>query len=118
MTDKELLEFSAKSVGIVLKKYCPASDSNHEFFIAYLPVEGRERDYPDYSSEEAWNPLIYDGDAYRIAVKLKMSVNIYSDETIVTADGVFLNEYHYSNPYAATRRAIVRASAEIGKSLS
>ena len=43
-----------------------------------------------------WNPLTYDGDALRLY-----------------EDGVA----HGTDPYAATRRAIVQAAAELGKGM-
>jgi hypothetical protein len=64
-----------------------------------------------------WNPLTNDGDALRLAVKLQMVVGIYPTKTNVTADGVFLEEFHGNNPSSATRRAIVRCAAEIGKGI-
>lgn len=66
-----------------------------------------------------WNPLTDDGDALRLAVKLNMHIQcdfdflecpcviVYGDWTSQTEKG--------NDPYAATRRAIVKAAAEIGK---
>lgn len=68
-----------------------------------------------------WGPLRDDGLALRLAVKLRMSV--LSNETASwVATGmhqiVRAEEHHDgSDPYAATRRAIVRAAAEIGRSM-
>lgn len=48
-----------------------------------------------------WNPLVNDGDALRLAVQL----------------GIFVRLHHINetdDPYAATRRAIVEAAAQIG----
>lgn len=52
-----------------------------------------------------WNPLTDDGDALRLAVKIEW---IPSRVEVV---GLSMNE----DPYAATRRAIVRAAAAMGK---
>ena len=69
-----------------------------------------------------WNPLTDDGDALRLAVKLNLGISIPVHKTI-RADVVC---FRYSlvsvreegdDPYAATRRAIVRAAAEIGKGM-
>lgn len=78
MTDRELLELAAKAVGIDNKKL------NH-------PVN-------------FWSPLTDDGDALRLAVKLRIEVCSKGMEA-------------FGDPYAATRRAIVRAAAEIGRSM-
>ena len=64
-----------------------------------------------------WNPLTSDGDALRLAVKLKLLIDSdYNGGVAVgsaTHDEVF--ESCGNDPYATTRRAIVRAAAEIGK---
>lgn len=58
------------------------------------------------------------GDALRLAVKLKISPIQIIDEPICAAywtDVMCCNQSHGDDPYAATRRAIVRAAAEIGE---
>jgi hypothetical protein len=99
MTDKELLELAAKSAGVECKK-TPIG--------FYLLDEDRN-----------WNPLTDDGDALRLAVKLGMQITIILDgddgdhfpQTMVD----WATEMHLNDPYAATRRAIVRVAAETGK---
>ncbi|WP_334158561.1 hypothetical protein [Achromobacter insolitus] len=77
-----------------------------------------------------WNPLTDDGDALRLAVKLGFFLELYTDDDClkdrmgsVTVRGfININEeganvdeaFNVGDPYAATRRAIVRAAAEIG----
>ena len=100
MTDKELLELAAKAVGEKVVRPC---DDESGFLL--------------YGSQDPWNPLTDDGDALRLAVRLNAVVGVYPTKTNVTADGVFLEELHQADPYAATRRAIVRAAAEIGKGM-
>ena len=62
-----------------------------------------------------WNPLTDDGDALRLAVKLRVTPHIDSNMTEAEAatqvEGGFFSEPHIDDPYAATRRAIVRAAA-------
>lgn len=67
--------------------------------------------------EEEWNPLKNDGDALRLAVRLYMRVTVNSDATDVYGGehGIHVRELYYGCRYAATRRAIVRAAAEIGR---
>jgi hypothetical protein len=76
----------------------------------------------------AWNPLTDDGDTLRLAVKLAERGNVI---LTITNDGVVATQPwptcasaredidRFMNPSAdlaaATRRAIVRAAAEIGK---
>jgi hypothetical protein len=61
-----------------------------------------------------WNPLTNDGDALRLAVTIAGNGWAFSDLDAKTIYGVpvWLDKV---DPYAATRRAIVRAAAEIGK---
>jgi len=68
----------------------------------------------------SWDPLTDDGDALRLAVKLDISVDIDRVDAVTYVNfGYFaernLDEPHGNDPYAATRRAIVRAAAEIGR---
>jgi hypothetical protein len=109
VTDRELLELAAKAAGYLVRG--PMVISN-EFQIKDFPnVDNTWRD---------WNPLTDDGDALRLMIKLEMLVHPMSTTTSVLADGyVDVNglEPHNGDAYAATRRAIVRAAAEIGKGI-
>jgi hypothetical protein len=68
-----------------------------------------------------WNPLVDDGDALRLAVKLGMRLEIDNHWNRTHAKQIPKGEWrtapHDSDPYAATRRAIVLAAAEIGKEM-
>lgn len=55
-----------------------------------------------------WNPIDSDGDALRLAVHLGID--------IAKVQAKFYDKSS-TDPYAATRRAIVRAAAEIGRDL-
>jgi hypothetical protein len=59
----------------------------------------------------AWNPLINDGDALRLASKLCMQITCYP----WGAQAQSCDALDRDNPYAATRRAIVKAAAEISQ---
>lgn len=99
MTDKELLELAAKAVGIDL------SDAT---FDAWGDV-----------IQSKWNPLIDDGEALRLAVTLKLELG-FPREAIVWSfgrKGEVCSENYSKDLYSATRRAIVRAAAEIGKAM-
>jgi hypothetical protein len=66
-----------------------------------------------------WNPLADDGDAFRLAVKLRMQIDIDPGDTAVLGENLeYASEQHGVDPYAATRRAIVRAAASIGSTKS
>lgn len=109
--DRRLLERAARAAGIDVSRGVGHQDG-------MLFVQ-RGRD-PRLRSE--WNPLTDDGDAFRLAVKLNMDVDVswaHQRQTVVftyqgtedDSDVVTVEEPHGSDPYAATRRAIVRAAA-------
>jgi len=62
-----------------------------------------------------WNPITDDGDALRLAVKLALWVHIGRYD--VSIEGTRIEECSRHDMYAATRRAIVRAAAEIGRQM-
>jgi hypothetical protein len=102
MTDRELLEAAAKAAGYELQE----------------TEDGFEIDFDD---SRIWNPLTDDGDALRLMVKLRLTVNCSYDDVAIcgqefTQKEVFI-ERNGEDPYAATRRAIVMAAAEIGKEM-
>jgi hypothetical protein len=68
-------------------------------------------------AEEMPRELFDDGDALRLAVKLWLATSVCADYTVILgvfSDGKNIREEHGDDPYTATRRAIVRAAAEIG----
>lgn len=106
MDDKTMLELAARAAGIKVRWH-PES-----FYGPTMErMEGDEGGPP-------WNPLTDDGDALRLAVKLGIEIRWpHGAECVALCNGVFIVEPRlpqYSIG-AATRRAIVRAAAEIGK---
>ena len=103
MTDKELLELAAKAAEL------PECGWMGPVFM-YV----KDNTFTD------WNPLTDDGDALRLAVLLDMSVDVafYESSSYAYAGDsprVWAVELWRDDKRAATRRAIVRAAAEIGK---
>ena len=115
-TDRELLEQAAKAAGY---EYTVKDDEyykTHKFFGLWLVIHGE----PSEHQRRYWNPLTDDGDALRLAVKLDMDVEVLLDQGITmihTDTTTSQTEPHNNDPYAATRRAIVRAAAEIGRGM-
>ena len=97
MTDRELIELAAKATGI--KGWWETE------YLSFIKCEGGP-----------WDPLIDDGDAFKLIVVLKLTVVVESDMVFCRnqmTDEAFSEQG--ADTYAATRRAIVRAAAEIGK---
>ena len=88
MSDRELLEAAAKAAGIDW-------------------ADGHESTGLRDQNGKVWNPLADDGDALRLAVKLRLM-----DEV-----SVMDAQYESEDPLAATRLAIVRAAAAISKEM-
>jgi hypothetical protein len=102
MNDKELLEWAAKAAGFKREDFVDGKSIIRE-------VDGQ----PVY-----WNPLTDDGDALRLAVKLRMHVSIFADAIgIGTPGGGYTETKWVDDANVATRRAIVCAAAEIGKAM-
>ena len=126
MTDRELLELAAKAFGF--GKQNPPDNPHCWTASEYPKGSGKHGALWNYvghaDTAELWNPLSDDGDALRLAVKLNLSIdtNWYNsdacwltDKSIVSSFDSVEEEPHNDDPYAATRRAIVRAAAEIGR---
>lgn len=97
MNDRELLELAAKASG----ELTPSWYGNDAYFDGVL---------------SRWNPLEDDGDALRLAVFLFRDIHFWYFENSVSV-GNELRVACGDDPCAATRRAIVRAAAEIGRNM-
>ena len=110
MTDREYLELAAKAAG---------------YSFDGQVLRNNETDF-EY---DGWNPLADDGDALRLAVKLGLVVESDSkaaSSVVRNTNPSWMPEgswdvhsvNHNDNPFVATRRAIVRAAAEIGRNMT
>ena len=113
MSERELLTLAAQAAGRLLPHGNPALTRPNE----ELRSDGGN--YWFWPAGDSWNPLTDDGDALRLAVTLHMSV-LSSEAASWVATGMpqivrAAERHDGSDPYAATRRAIVRAAAEIGR---
>lgn len=121
MNDRELLELAAKAAGVRIdkSKYNGGGAANTGFDTSGSAVL-------DWHNGKTWNPLTDDGDALRLAVKLNIDV-IFATEihpmhahrqvSAWYGDEAKRVDEFMRVPMAATRRAIVRAAAEIGKAM-
>ena len=119
MTDKELLELAAKAAGISNLQWESDGTIQNRMNRPTIPYECH-----GMMSATDWNPLTDDGDALRLAVKLGIDFRFHRHEGAIVTNypiGRGMSEsivvLRGNDPYEATRRAIVRAAAEIGKSL-
>jgi hypothetical protein len=106
-SDRELLELAAKAAGLAVIECYGDIEADGGF---WLMVEPR-------GPNLGWNPLTDDGDALRLAVSVKMNLWIYHDgvEVNTDEDPETYNEGNWEDVASATRRAIVRAAAAVGK---
>lgn len=102
MSDRELLELAAKAAGI----HWQGVLRDGGVFVH----EGRE-----------WNPLRNDGDAFRLSCSLRLDISFLEG-----FEQIIVDDYHGSSRAeedyqpdmaAAARRAVVRAAAEIGRTM-
>lgn len=123
MTDRELLELAAKAAGLVVhaknqagRDACGAGDVG--LWIVNVST--------------CWNPLIDDGDSRWLQVELRLSVLMRDHRVEVISwpqppmllgfsdehpPQVKAWEPYGSDPRAAVRRAVLRAAAEIGRTM-
>lgn len=125
MTANELLELelAAKAAG-----FANWTVANDELFIELGSFRGSGVGF-------YWNPRKYDKDAFRLAVKLRLTIStpspwykdnedhLYCDASWVGEDGherwqsVDIKLSEGGDAYAAMRLAITKAAAEIGKNM-
>jgi hypothetical protein len=112
VTDRELLELAAKAAGI---------EGEYVVWRLMGMKEGIRK--PSDKTSIPWNSLTDDHSALRLAVKLKMRIGIDSipvGYVVVMSDDPLQKDTHeliVDDPYAATRRAITRAAAQIQKEM-
>ena len=113
MSDRELLTLAAKTAGI-------------ELWTRSDPWAPHEQGLLLADGMTLWRPQHDDGDALRLAVKLNLAVVFHP-----VLNQALCRPYHtrdmdrearedaekHADPCAATRRAIVRAAAEIGRAM-
>jgi len=115
MTDRELLELAAKAAGLrVGFGYAYTKSGRHDLYWSHVHHQLAWHDKTagsEYPEPVFWNPLTDDGDAFRLAVMRKifrchmdLFHKFYEEEI---ANGL--------DEPAATRRAIVRAVAEVAR---
>lgn len=112
--DRQLLELAAKAVGMELEWFDGMNEDTYDQAI---------------HNGDVWDPLNDDGDAFRLAVTLGLRIDASFRTGPNDTNGVGVwtpgdQEFYppfwqigAKDPFAATRGAIVRAAAEIGKAM-
>ena len=112
MTDRELLEAAAKAAGYAVIGWDNA--------LPDTPIIVGDRFGCGATLKWVWMPLTDDGDAFRLAVALKIDIRpslAGPTRFRYTTVGASTFAAQGTNACDATRRAIVRAAAEIGKNM-
>ncbi len=119
-SDRELLELAARAAGLTGECHLLTGDCSD-------PNEpgGFRYEHPD-GGHDWWNPLMDDGDALRLAVKLGIDiewqhdsgyVKVYRTKLFGVWSGHVTELFCVGDAMAAARRAIVRAAATIGEAM-
>lgn len=125
MDDRTLLELAAKAAGLINARYHEATGGDYDCGTCIL------HDTDNGRSTHAWNPLLRDDQALRLAVKLSLHFVEISLSAVATVkvpicievwrtedeDPIYTHYAQTGDKYEATRRAIVRAAAEISRGL-
>jgi hypothetical protein len=109
--DRQLLELAARALGAQFEEVDGEGYGNLHF--------------DDGRVVNAWNPLMFSGDTFDLAVDLELDVmpsGAWVGEgkgapaaLVQNGYGIDEVEEHAGDPKAATRRAVTRVAAEIGK---
>lgn len=105
--DRELLELAARALGAGFEEVDGEGYGNLHF--------------EDGSTTYAWNPLVHSDDTFELQVRLHMVVEV--DTAWSYAWYAYRKQYTQEShvdqtPVVATRRAVTRAAAEIGKKIT
>lgn len=113
-----------ESITLLIGMAAKAANIPIRFTPEGVPFHAEMQGNPGFRCWVAWNPLADDGDALRLAVELNISVfppcggDGDGDFAVASIDDgdTWIQEWvKGGDKMAATRRAIVRAAAEIGK---
>jgi hypothetical protein len=117
MTDRELIERAARAAG-----YADLTEWSDKITDHDSPHYGMPALHPSGFGQQtaSWNPLEDDADAFRLMVDCGLTVCTDGSGTVSAADlsakdGVFITQPIGADKKSATRRAIVRAAAEMAE---
>lgn len=105
--DRELLELAAKAGGMEHMRWCGPAGLSRMLDPTRPDSTGSIGGY--------WNPLTDDGDALRLAVQCGLVVDTSRPSAGEPFKSQWVGQADFTDLRAATRRAITRAAAEIGR---
>lgn len=108
MTNAEMLELCARAMGLTVQGKADKMVVDPGHRAGGLCVIN------DRGGSSLWNPLTDDGDALRLAVKMNITVH---PGFVYKPTGRLIDCRDYANQIGATRLAIVRAAAEMGRNM-
>lgn len=116
MNDRELLEMAAKAAGIKARWF----KVNQWRKVGGYRIGAGQKEVFGTHHLKPWNPLRDDGDALRLVVKLGLDIYHHTfpgEVEVCTSTLGGVQEDLSGDLNSATRRAITRAAAEIGKAM-
>lgn len=115
-TDRELLELAAKAYwGDEIDDIVSVEWGEQDNAILFTHADNQDHNGIDRTF--CWNPLADDGDALRLAVKLRLDIRCRTSSARGADAFTWIEGGDDTDPCAATRRAIVRAAAIIGEGM-
>lgn len=118
MTDRELLEAAAKASGIEVMRSRLDDPMQRDMLV-------RNSARNMHHENGAWNPLTDDGDALRLAVKLRIDLHQFANNIAATFAGLPVEHddrvpcsFNGADRQEAARRAIVCAAAAMAQTAS
>ena len=111
MNDHELLEMAAKAAGMKV--------GDREALDGWIWIIGEKSLFADEVEHYIWNPLADDGDAFRLALKLRINIEYVQqmDSVMCTLPGSMGATSVAAIGDAELRLAIVQAAFQLGKSM-
>lgn len=118
-TDRELLELAAKAYwGDEIDDVCSIRWLEIDQCIGY--THGENQDHNGQDVELCWNPRDNDGDSFRLLNSLELELrHVHGAAHAGLAGRFWCTESWFpsDDKHAATRRAVLRAAAEIGRAI-
>lgn len=106
-----MLVLAAKAAVIEIEVYHDADEADYEYRVREIDPENGK------PWMRLWDPLTDDGDALRLAVKLRLDIDFMEDMVRSGFDMELIDQPFLCDPVNATRRVIVLAAAEIGRAM-